>query len=616
MGLVRRQQAGSFRFGRSTRQQPVWLTFLFYFLAGYLHWTLLPAISAQSMDDLVRGRVADVRPERGEARLSVSDGKDLQPNSEGEIMTRQGPVDFLIERISGGDIRIRERRRGDFEKIRVGDLARLYVPASRVLEKAEKSLKEIDQLLETPIEQPPSPLESAPDLLGEVTGDLLLEYEAWLNELEAETLETPSEEEPPPTPRKEKIPFYPNLKVENTIRSGVDINRTVSDTTSEITHGRFILWNYQRRLEWWKDNNSRLENQLEQSNEYLYEELDYRRNTTTWNGDHVWWRNRALIKDYRIEGIDSFFYDDFEARRIHKLSPEWQWQRGIEVETRQEYEAKPNRGYLRLRGISEWNYYDEEDTWLDIGVEITQEVRMSGEDSEQEYTEALLTLHYSTRLGDWDFYVTGREEYRDYNQAENRSDRLASEWFGTLRKELTEKWTGGFQWRIEANNFRYTRDYDSDSLLLELAPTLDYWGDEISLSLSPRLTGKHFFGKVPAGILLFPGSPGNKSEGDWVEAGLYTGLTWTPVPAWRITLSNDIAQRWYPAGETGVTVTYLEAELLADSLNNLASLSVVYQPRREIEISAFVTHSVEVFSQYDENDFSTFDAGIEATYRF
>jgi hypothetical protein len=563
----------------------------------------------------LQGRVVDVRTEQGEARLSISDKEGLSVGQRGEIQSRSGPVEFTVESIGTAEVRVRERRNGEFEKVRNGDRVILYLTRTNLVTHVEGSLKNLDSLLAPTLEIPKSVLETGPDQLESVTGETLIDYEAWLKQLESEPSAIPAPPSQVAPKKRGKIPFYPDIEIHQEVQSGADFNRSVSDTTSEETIGRFLRWNYFYRNEWWQDNHWSLENDLQQSDQYRYDELDLRKQVVLWNGDERWYRNRTLWKDYSGDNGESFLYDDLEARQIHKISTEWEWQTGVELETRQEYKADINRGYTRFSGISEWNYQKDE-TWLDIGYALTREIRSATDDADQQYLENLLTLRYSKTIGEWELYLTGREEYRDYEQAENRSDRLESEWFGSLQRKLNEKWTTGIEVNLESDLYRYTEDFDSDNLLLELAPTLDYWGDEYSLSFSPRLTWKHFLGEVPREIPLPEGSPYQKSEGDYFEVGFYSGVTWFPTPEWHISLSNDLAQRWFPAGETGETVGYLDALLLAESINNLASLYIDYRPSKNVEISLYVTHTIEVFSQYSENDFSTFNAGIEASYLF
>jgi hypothetical protein len=562
--------------------------------------------------------VVDVNAERGMARLSLSEPSTVHPGNRGEILGRGGAAEFTVESAGRMEVRVRAEREGGFEEVRVSDTAVIYPAASRVLDSAEKSFQNIDSLLAKPEKAPETALEAAPDLLSDVTGDVLLDYEAWLQQLESEPSAIPGSKEalPKEKKRKKKIPFYPNFRVSQRIRTGVDYDRTVTDSTAEVETGRFLLWDYERRGEWWKDHDYRLENELEKTDDFIYEEFDYRVRRTLWNGDRFWWRNRFIWKDFQHKVGDSFLYDDFEVRRIKRLSENWDWQRGLEVQARREYEADVDHGYTRLRGISEWNYHKDYDTFFDLSYELTKELRNAPEDADQEYLDNLLFMRYSKNLDDWDFYVTGREEYRDYPQPGNQSDRLYSEWYGSARRKFTDEWSAGIQGRLEGGYYRFTEDRDSNYVVVELSPFLDYWGEKTSFSLSPRIAQAHYFGSVPEEIFLQEGFPRDKSEADYREVGFYASFSWFPDEVWRLTLSNDLYHRWFPGGETGAVVDYLEALLLADSTSNLASLYLTYRPCKTLEFSVFVSHSVEIHGEYTENDFSNFNAGLEALYRF
>lgn len=577
----------------------------------------LVLIAGPSTAANVTGRVVDVDAERGEARLAVPDSDGIDRGARGEILGRGGPVEFSVQSTSGNSVVVRDSNRDGFANVQPGDTAVLFPSPSRLLEDSQSRIEAIDRLLAAPQEQPVLTLEQAPDLLADVTGEVLEDYEAWLHQLEGESAVIPSttKTEAAELGRSE-IPVYPNYEVFQELRSGVDYDRTVTDSTAENRIGRFASWEYEVLGELWEGIEYRANNLLEQNESYLIDEFDFRFDREFGNGDRFWWRNRAALKVFRNDEGDSYVYDDLEARYVRKISENWEWQRGVEIETRQEYEASPNRGFSRFRGILEWNYQKDYETFFDLSYELTQEIRSADEDAEQEYLEHLVDARYSTVLGKWDLYGTIRSEYRDYAQPEDQSDYWVTEGYGSARYKLTDEWSTGVQARTDVRKYFFTEDFDSDSLFGELAPFLDYWGEEFSLSFSPRIGGRHYLGEVPDDVILLSDSPRDKSDGDWFEAGFYASLSWYPNERWRVTVSEDIAHRWFPNGETGEFVSYLDALLIADSTTNLVSIFVSYEPRENLEFSASATHNIEIHPTYDENDFSNLHLGLEVIYRY
>ena len=601
--------------GRSLFTKRVRIRKVFFRQAMVLIFSCIPSIAAFASLEPIRGRVTEVEVDRGEAMVIVPETEGIRTGVRGEVLSRGGAREVRVVNVRGRDVRVRARNEAAFESVRVGDTVIFFADRREIVESVEESLKTLDELLGAVEPREVSTLEMAPDLAADVTGDILIDYEAWLLQLESEESAIPEIEKKKTRDLKD-IPFYPNRVVEQRLRIGTDYDRTVADASAENSVDQFVRWNVDVDGEWWEGHTYRFGNEMEWNEKFFFEEIDYRVDHELPNGNRYWWRNRAVLKSFARNEGDSFLFNDFEARFIRKLSEEWEWELGGAFEGRHEYEANPDGGFMRGRFISEWNYRKGYDTWMDIGYELTREVRNATDDHDQNYWEHLLNFRYFHSDGDWEYYVTGLEEYRDFNQANNQSDQLRSEWFGEARKRLSDEWAAGLRGRIESDLYRLTDDFDSNRLLGELEPFLDYTGETLSLSFAPRFAYNHFLGSVPGDVVLLEGEPRKKSDGDSGEVSVYISATWFPNNEWFITASNDLSYQWFPHGETGAFASYLDAELLANSYSNFASLSIRHQCSEAAEISIYVSHSIQRYTRFNENDFETFHAGIEWLYRF
>lgn len=94
-------------------------------------------------------------------------------------------------------------------------------------------------------------------------------------------------------------------------------------------------------------------------------------------------------------------------------------------------------------------------------------------------------------------------------------------------------------------------------------------------------------------------------------------LSWFPNERWRVNLFEDVFHRWFPHGETGVTAFYLyDFPRIADFTGVLSTVSIDYIPRKDLEISLRAAHAKQFYDVFDENESSSFNIGLEATYRF
>lgn len=572
------------------------------------------------------GRVIDIRSERGQATLRFPPGSSLEAGATGLIQSNRGPVDFRVVNLPNeSEATVREERRGSFTDVRIGDRALLYPTRKTILEKTSESLDRIDALIEERASADTNVPSSAPDLLAEVTDEVLLDYEAWLMLLESETVvpELPIElEEIDET----KPSIYPDLEVRQTLRTGVDYDQFVFHATGEEHApretrrqiGRYLRWNYVELGDLDPQRNLFFENELEANQDFLYEEMDFTVKKDLPNGDRMWWDNRSIWKAFNNNQGDSFIQNDLEVRHVRKLSKEWEWQRGFELDFRHEYEAEQDDGYLRGTFISEWNYREGFDKWVDIAYEFTREVRNDPENRSQEYWEHRLLTHVFSLRDEVSFDFDGDFYYRDYNQPGSDEDEFISVWTATCRKSVSDEFSKGWRLTMEPHLYPTTEDLNSNALSAELARLYEYTsGTELYVTVEPRFGQVFHFGEVPADIPLDPRLPRDKSDGDYREAGMNLSVSWFPNEQWRINLFEDVYHRWFPAGETGVTAFYLfDFPRIADFTGTYSSLSIDYIPEEDLEFSLNVSHSKQFYDTFKENDSSSFNIGLEATYRF
>ncbi len=582
--------------------------------------------SAWTQSDLLPGRVLEVRPDRGQATLRFSVTTELSTGSLGFIQSRQGPVDFRVtNKLSESDINVREENRQTMSAVRVGDRALLYPSKSVLLKQTEDSFDKIDRLLESIPTEDKSILEQAPDLLADVTDETLLDYEAWLLQLESEEISI-SPDSTMDSLGKDMKPHYPDLEVNQTLRTGVDYDQFVFHATSEFEAprrterqiGRFVSWNYVESGDLDSERHLYFENEIELNQDFFYEEMNFTVKRDLPSGDRFWWDNRSIWKVFQNDQGDSFVQNDFEARYIQKLSDEWEWQRGFEIDLRHEYEADRDDGFIRGTLISEWNYREGFDKWVDIGYELTRESRFDSDNSSQDYWEHRLLTHVFTLDDDVSFDFDGDFYYRDYNQPGSEEDEFISVWTATCRRRLNDSFSKGWRLTMEPRFYPTTEDLNSNALRAELARLYEYSkGTELFVTVEPRFGQVFHFGEVPDDIPLDPRLPRDKSDGDYREAGMNFSVSWFPNDQWRVNLFEDVYHRWFPEGETGATAFYLfDFPRIADFTGTYSSLSVDYIPKESLQFSLTVSHSKQFFDTFDENESSTFNVGLEATYRF
>jgi hypothetical protein len=588
--------------------------------------SLVPQICEARLEPL-SGRVTDVRVDRGEVRVALTSQDGVQIGDRGQIQSRSGPVDIRVIGIdSPGEVRAREERRGGIEPVRSGDTVILFPSAARVEEEAAKSLTNLDRLLTREQAGPLEALELAPDFLAEVTGTTLEDYEMWVQILESEPLESIGELEVPLIGPKEALPVYPDIATYQTIQTGVDYDRfvfnaTQTETAGEVVReqiGRFFRWNYVQSGDVWKDRFLRFENEFEANEIFLFEEMDFRRDYEFANGDRFWWENRAIWKVFLNEQGDPFVLDDFETRYVRKLSEKWGWQTGLIAQHKREYNTDSDDGYSRMTLLSEWNYRDGFERWFDVAYEFTREVRNDPERDEQDYWEHLIETQFFQFEEDWSLDLFGEFFYRDYNQPNDEQDVYNGLVIGTGRRKLSDRWTLGLRNTVEPRYYPTTEDVNTNAIRAEAAPFVEYKRDgKLFVTAEPRVSQVFHFGEVSDNIILGPGVPRDKSDGDYREAGISLSASWFPNDQWRLSLYQDTYRRWFPHGETGESAFYLfDFPRIADSVNFFGSLSVDYLCSEDLELSFRVSHTRQVYDTFDENDTESLNIGVEATYRF
>jgi len=589
----------------------------------FLMWALTPG---WTQGEFPPGRVIEVRPDSGEATLRFPEGTAPVAGSAGFIQSRRGSVDFRVTQArSEFEVVVREEDRDSMSGVQAGDRAFLYPSHSAVLRQTEESFGRIDALLEGLPPERESVLEQAPDLLADVTAEVLGDYEAWLLQLEAEDLPIVPDLEGRAPPVLD-LPLYPDLEVRQTLRTGVDYDQFVFHATSESGAprrterqiGRYARWNYIESGDLDRYRNLYFENELEVNQDFLYEEMDFTVKRELPNGDRFWWENRSILKVFQNDQGDSFLQNDFEARYVKKLSDKWEWQKGIDLDFRHEYETDRDDGYLHGTFISEWNYRDGFDKWVDIGYELTREIRNDPENRSQDYWEHRLLTHVFSIEDEVSFDFDGDFYYRDYNQPGSEEDEFISVWTATCRRRLSDSLSKGWRLTMEPRFYPTTEDLNSNALRAELARLYEYTeGTELFVTFEPRFGQVFHFGSVPEEIPLDPRLPRDKSDGDYREAGLNLSVSWFPSEKWRVNFFEDVYHRWFPQGETGVTAFYLfDFPRIADFTGTFTSLSVDYIPQKDLEFSFTLSHSKQFYDTFDENESSTFNVGLEATYRF
>lgn len=585
-----------------------------------------PQIGQARLEPL-QGRVTDARPERGEVRIAIPPPGVVRVGDRGQIQSRSGPVDIRVIGLdTPGQVRAREERRGAVEPVRPGDSVLLFPSVARIEEEAAQSLTNLDQLLSREETEPLEALELAPDFLAEVTGATLEDYELWLRLLESESVESIGEAEILPLLPKEPVPIYPDIDTYQTIQTGVDYDRFVFNATQTETAdeqvreqiGRFFRWNYVQSGEPWKDQLLRFENEFEANEIFLFEEMDFRRDYEFSNGDRFWWENRAIWKVFLNDQGDPFFLDDFESRYVKKLSDKWDWQTGLIAQHKREYNTDTDDGYSRMTLLSEWNYRDGLERWFDIAYEFTREVRNDPERDEQDYWEHLIETQFFQFEEDGSLDLFGEVFYRDYNQPNDEQDLVNGLLIGTGRRKMSDRWTLGVRNTLEPRYYPTTEDVNTNAIRAEAAPFLEYNRDgKLFVTAEPRIGQVFHFGEVSDRIILEPGVPRDKSDGDYREAGFSLSASWFPNEKWRLNLYQDTYRRWFPHGETGETAFYLfDFPRIADSVNFFGSVSVDYLCSKDLEISFRVSHSRQMYDTFDENDTESLNVGVEATYRF
>ena len=573
----------------------------------------------------IQGRVVQVRPERGEARIAALGETPIPVGGRGQVQSRIGPVDFrVVTTIQANEALVREERRGEFSQVRVGDTVFLYPNSKEVSDAAKESLEQLDRLLGGEPLLSTDLSEAAPDFLAEVTGETLDDYEAWLLQLEGESIAPPVP--PVGAPRREEIPFYPDLKTHQTVRTGVDYDRFVFNATTEEGSprrveeqiGRFLRWRYDRSGDLWENHFVRFENDFEANDYSTYEEMSFHERRELPNGDSLWWDNRSIWKVFQNDQGDSYLLNDFETRYVKKLSDRWDWQTGLRAEWKREYDTETDDGYKRGTLLSEWNYRDGFDKWFDFSYEFAREVRNDPRNRPQDYWEHRLEAQYYLFGGDWTYDLFAESYYRDYNQPGSEQDEFVSLLTGSARRKLSDTWTLGLRTEFEPRFYPTTNDTNSNAVRADLTPFLEYAsGGSLFLSLEPRVSQVFHFGRVSDDVVLGPTLPRKKSDGDYREAGLGFSLNWLADERWRLSLFQDVYHRWFPHGETGAIAFYLfDFPRLADSTNLYSSFSVDYLCSEDLELSFRVSHTRQLFRTFDDNDTSSFNAGIEAVYRF
>jgi hypothetical protein len=453
------------------------------------------------------------------------------------------------------------------------------------------------------------------------------DYEAWLLELESESLPAIEPSLEVLEDIEEEIPFYPDIQTSQYIRTGVDYDRFVFTATEEVEAtvqtreqiGRYFHWDFLQEGDLWEGDYLRFENDFEANDIFVHEEVDLYREIELPGGDRYWWRNRSLWRNYLNDQGDPFLLEDFEVRRIRPISEEWERQIGLRGIYKKEYRTDSDDGYFRGSFLYEWNYRKDFDRWFDLSYEFTSETRNDPERAELDYLEHRIYWQYFRFEEDWSMDLYGDSYYRDYNQPGTEEDEVLSLFTGTLRRKMDAEWTRGYRARLEPRFYPTTADLDSNAVGVQVSTFLEYSKEDGSLflTLEPRVGQVFHFGRVPSDIVLSPGLPRDKSDGDFREAGLGFSLSWYPNERWRVNLFEDIYHRWFPAGETGETAFYLfDFPRIADSTNLFSSFSVDYLCSENLEISLRASHTKQIYSQYDENDTESLNVGIEALYRF
>lgn len=593
-------------------------------LTPLLFFAFIPS-TAQPQSEAGAGWVIEVRADRGEAVVRFPEGAEVSVGDAGTIYSRQGPVDFQVSSLrtpSEGVVRFEDD--GRIEGVRPGDRASLRLPLSRVRREVSESLDRIDALLMDASPEAMIPIDLAPDLLTRATGETLLDYEAWLLQLESEEVAPAFRiSEPPPT---ERPPTFPNLTTRQWLRTGVDYDQFVYHATGEagaprLTErqiGRTVRWNLLRSGSLDPHRRLSFENRFEANQDFVYEEMNLGVQRELPGGDRFWWNNRSILKVFQNDQGDSFFQNDLEARHVRKLSENWEWQRGVRLDWRTEYDETRDDGFLRGSVLSEWNYRDGFDSWGDLGYELTREIRNDSENSSQEFWEHRLYGRWFQFEEDSRFDFSADFFYRDYNQPGTEEDEFTSVWTAAVRRRASDQLMKGWRLTLEPRLYPTTEDLNSNAVRAEAARIYEFnRGSELFLSLEPRIAQVFHFGEVPDDIPLDPRLPRDKSEGDYREAGLNFSLSWFPNERWRVNLFEDVYHRWFPHGETGVTAFYLyDFPRIADFTGVLSTLSIDYIPRKDLELSLRASHTKQFYDVFDENESSSFNIGLEATYRF